>query len=342
MDNLTHGLLGMAVAACVAPPECRRQAALVGFLAGEFPDLDVLLRSETDPLFSIEMHRHFTHSLLLAPVIGVAMAWLVILWQRWRSRPVDLRSLMWAGVAAALSHAFCDVWTSYGTRWFWPFSQQRVSWDLISVIDPLFTLPLVPLVVMGVWKRSRRWLASGLVWALCYLCFCFVQQLRVLTQVKQVIATRGHTAERLTVKPSFANSIVWRGLYEAEGKAYVLCFRAAGTVALLGQDQASLVRPEQLTQIAGDTTLAGDVRRFAHFSDGWLAWHPERPDVLGDLRYAQRPDAIFPLWGIVVDPYQPYRHAPLMTFRRTRDDSWQALWSMIRHGHAGESAAQVP
>ena len=62
MDNLTHGLLGMAVAVCIAPRESCRQAAWVGFLAGEFPDLDVFLRSVNDPLFGLAMHRHFTHS----------------------------------------------------------------------------------------------------------------------------------------------------------------------------------------------------------------------------------------------------------------------------------------
>jgi inner membrane protein len=332
MDPVTHGLLGMAAAVCVAPRELRRQAAVAGFLAGEFPDLDVLLRSDTDPLFGLAMHRHFTHSLVMVPVIGVMMAWIVIAWQRWRGHATAVKPLVIAASVAAFSHALCDVWTSYGTRWFWPFSQQRVSWDLISVIDPLFTLPILPLVVMGIVKRSRVLMLAALGWSALYLSTCAWQNHRVMEAARAVADRRGHEVKRITVKPSFANIVVWRALYEADGHAYVLCFRAVGEPQLLGETQVALVRPEQFSQIAGDSVLAEDIRRFAHFSDDWLAWHPEQTNVLGDLRYAQRPDAISPLWGIIVDPTKPDQHTPFASFRRARDESWGALWQMIRHG----------
>lgn len=335
MDNLTHGLLGMAVAVCVAPRESRRQAAVVGFFAGEFPDLDVFLQSKEDPLFGLAMHRHFTHSLLLAPVIGVAMAWIVILWQRWRKKVCDARILMLAGSAAALSHGLCDVWTSYGTRWFWPFADTRVSWDLISVIDPLFTLPMLVPVVIAIKRYSRRWATAALVWAVIYLSFGWIQQQRVIRETRVTAAQRGHVPLRLTAKPSFGNTIVWRALYEHQGKVHVMCYRAGREMRLLGESQATLVRPDGISSIPADSVLADDIRRFAHFSNDWLGWHPQHPEVLGDLRYALRPDAIAPLWGITVDPSKPTDHVNFVTYRRTRDESWQILWKMIRDGDAG-------
>jgi inner membrane protein len=75
--------------------------------------------------------------------------------------------------------------------------------------------------------------------------------------------------------------------------------------------------------------LGRDIRRFAHFSDDWLAWHPEHPGVLGDLRYALRPDVVSPLWGIKVDPRVPDRHVAFLSFRSTRDEGWEELWAMI-------------
>lgn len=334
MDNLTHGLLGMAVAVCVVPRESCRQAAVVGFLAGEFPDLDVLLRSESDPLFALEMHRHFTHSLLMAPVIGAAMAWLVILWQRWRQQAYARKALILAGVMAALSHGLCDVWTSYGTRWYWPFADTRVAWDLISVIDPLFTVPLLLLVCLAIIRRKRTWAAGALLWAMFYLSCCFLQQQRVRHEALAEALRSGHEPQRLTVKPSFGNIVVWRALYEDRGEAHVMCYRATGDLKLLGKSRATLVKPTDLREIAPGSVLAGDVERFAHFSDDWLGWHPQQPQVLGDLRYAMRPDAVSPLWGIVVDASQPDAHAPFATFRRTRDESWQVLWQMVARGEA--------
>jgi inner membrane protein len=333
MDNLTHGLLGMAVAVCVAPRESRRQAAWVGFFAGGFPDLDLLLRSADDPLFGLAMHRHFTHSLLLAPVICVAMAALVIVWKRWRKCSCNPRALMLAGIAAALSHGLCDVWTSYGTRWFWPFADTRVAWDLISVIDPLFTLPLLILVPWAVVKRSRKLSAIALGWVVCYLSLCFFQQQRVLHTAAVIAAQRGHQPENLTAKPSFGNIIVWRALYQQQGRAYVVCLRAVTDVQVLGQSDAELVDPKNVPTVPAGSLLARDIERFAHFSDNWLTWHPQQSAVLGDLRYALRPDTIEPLWGISVDVGQPEQHVDFLTFRRTRSDSWQVLWRMIRHGN---------
>lgn len=332
MDNLTHGLLGMAVAVCLAPPEARRQAACVGFLAGEFPDLDVLLRSEGDPLFGLSMHRHFTHSLLLAPVIGWAMAVLVMGYLRWRHRDFQPRVLILTGIAAALSHGLCDVWTSYGTRWFWPFSDARVSWDLISVIDPLLTLPLLLLVPIAIVKRSRRWSVIALSWVLCYVSLCFFQQQRVLRVVAEIASQRSHTPIKLTVKPSFGNVIVWRGLYQHENRAYVVCLRAWSDVSVLGQTDVKLVDPNRIPAVPPGSVLAKDIQRFAHFSDNWLAWHPQQQGVLGDLRYAVRPDSIAPLWGITVNPEKSDGHVEMLTMRRTREEAWLVLWKMIRYG----------
>ena len=47
-------------------------AGLLGALAGMAPDLDVLIRSSTDPLLFLEYHRQFTHSLAFIP-IGAAL-----------------------------------------------------------------------------------------------------------------------------------------------------------------------------------------------------------------------------------------------------------------------------
>ena len=42
-------------------------ASFCGFSGGIAPDIDVLIKSDSNPLLFIEYHRHFTHSLLFAP-----------------------------------------------------------------------------------------------------------------------------------------------------------------------------------------------------------------------------------------------------------------------------------
>jgi len=43
------------------------------FFAGLLADSDVLIHSSSDPLLTIEYHRHFTHSVFFVP-IGVLLA----------------------------------------------------------------------------------------------------------------------------------------------------------------------------------------------------------------------------------------------------------------------------
>jgi hypothetical protein len=48
----------------------------------------------------------------------------------------------------------------------WPFSDQRFAWHLISVVDPLFTLPLIICVVIGLRRQRAVPVIAGLAWCL--------------------------------------------------------------------------------------------------------------------------------------------------------------------------------
>jgi inner membrane protein len=335
MDNITHGSLGILAAILTAPPELRRKAALAGFIAAELPDLDSFLFSPGDPLFTLQIHRHFTHSLIFIPVLAVLGVLLANGFRKLCRRPAHWRGLWLPAFAAAATHGLCDTWTSYGTHLLWPFTDRRESWDMISVIDPLFTLPVLVCAVIAWIRGTRRpaWIACG--WAAFYLSLCLVQQHRAAAAVQEWAASQHHQPQRLTVKPSFGNILVWRGLYVQDGKCQVVCVRPGLTEStrVLGTASAPLLNPDSpappLTALPPQSVQMNDVRRFQHFSDDWLGVHPTEPLVIGDLRYATLPDRISPLWGIALDPAQPDRHVKLAYFRRANDQSWGELWRMI-------------
>lgn len=64
MDPVSQGTLGAVFAQTQGSAKYLGKAALIGALAGMAPDLDVLIRSNEDPLLFLEFHRQFTHSLL--------------------------------------------------------------------------------------------------------------------------------------------------------------------------------------------------------------------------------------------------------------------------------------
>ncbi len=131
MDPLTQGVLG----ATLAQSGSRRREAVVagalGFLAGMAADLDVLIRSPSDPLLFLEYHRQFTHSLVFIPIGALicALALHALLGRRWQLQ--FGRSYYYCLLGYA-THALLDACTTYGTMLLWPFSDARIAWNTIS------------------------------------------------------------------------------------------------------------------------------------------------------------------------------------------------------------------
>ncbi|MGA1197539.1 MAG: metal-dependent hydrolase, partial [Candidatus Latescibacterota bacterium] len=80
-----------------------------------------------------------------------------------------------------------------------------------------------------------------------------------------------------------------------------------------------------------------DIQRFEFFSDGFLAWHPERAHVLGDVRYAMLPTSIRPLWGIELSPDKPNEHVKFATYRTMPDAERKAFFAMLLNSFDSEA-----
>ena len=298
MDPLTHTLLGGGVAYALGHRTLGRTAAAVGVAAGLLPDADVFLRSATDPLFAVEMHRGFSHALPFAPV-GAAIA--AAPWLLRRAGRAQAGALWGVALAAYVSHILLDAATSYGTRMFWPFSDVRVGWDYVAVVDPAVTLPLLVALVWSLFRASPTAVRTGLAIVVTYLGLGALQRARVAEAQERVAAARGHTLERREIMPTLGNLFVWRTLYLEDGKIHSDRIR----VGLSGQPtfiagwalpevtEADL-RPEERPAAAHRDSF----RRFRHFSGAWVGRSPDDPTVLGDMRYSLSTAAFDPIWGI--------------------------------------------
>ena len=79
MDPLSQGTVAAAFAQSSANKNNLLKVALVGFLAGLAPDLDVLIQSSTDPILFLEYHRQFSHSLFLFLLVLLLLHFLFFL-----------------------------------------------------------------------------------------------------------------------------------------------------------------------------------------------------------------------------------------------------------------------
>lgn len=300
MDPVSQGALGAAVTLSVWGRDARLSIPVIGWLgalSAMAPDLDVLIRSSTDSLLAIEYHRHFTHSLAFVPV-GATVALLPWLLRR------DVRQnwrLAWLLSACGyITHAPLDCCTTYGTLLFWPWSDARLAWSWVSVVDPLFTLPLLAFILLAAWRRRIALARVGLGVALGYLALGALQKQRALAVQENVIAARGHQASRRDALTTFMNQVTWRSLYEVDGRIYIDQIRVPYWGAACFTEGASLPKAEPPPPFLGPVAARGH-RLIRWFSNGWVARPQSDLTLLGDLRYAVHASGTTPFWGVRID-----------------------------------------
>jgi inner membrane protein len=323
-------VLGAALPLATRGRSQARIAAASGFLAGMAADLDVLIRSSSDELLFLEYHRQFTHSLIFIPIGGLLVATLLFLVTRSRTRADFLR--LWACTTLGYAtHGLLDAATSYGTQLLWPISDRRISFSLVSVIDPLFTLPLLFLVMVGVAKRNGRWARLALLWGATYLGIGAYQHHAAKSLAYALAQERGHSPVRLEVKPTFANLIVWRSIYQTGDRFHVDAVRPSfGAATFAGSSVAKLDVAAAFPWLDPESQQARDVKRFARFSDGFVAQATDGSPRIVDVRYAFLPTEIAPLWSIRLDASAPpTAHVRYETHREDARAGLGTLWAMV-------------
>jgi inner membrane protein len=334
MDLFTQGILGAAASQAVFARRLPRSAWIIGCVAGMLADADVLIHPASDPLGGLTFHRHFTHSLAFIPIGALLAALPFFLVPAFRQR----KTLVYlASLVAYATHALLDCCTSYGTMYLWPLSDMRIAWDLIAIIDPMYTVPLLIGVIIT--ARSKRPLAVRV--ALClttlYMGFGIVQRDRALEVQQELAAMRGQTLVRGRVIPVPLSMVLWRSVYLTDkgelvadgvrvpyvGQATV---RVGSSIPRLTIEDVRKAHPDDAAMLAG-------FERFAWFADGYTGLHELEPMVVGDMRYCAEPQTFDSLWGFTLDavedngggpPMRMVRFEVLGKERFTR--IWSAMW----------------
>ena len=166
MENLTHSLVGAALAEVALPSDATRTQRTLFFTAGviaaNLPDGDLLYTNiMPPPLGYLLQHRGYTHTIVgclaLALVVG-AFGFIPAV----RDRLGANRQRWWTLIVVALlSHITLDWWNSYGVHPFWPFDNRWFYGDAISIFEPLLWVMLGVVVAMN----AVRWVSRIVVFA---------------------------------------------------------------------------------------------------------------------------------------------------------------------------------
>ena len=333
MDPITQGTVGAAFAQSTAQKNNILRIALIGFLAGLAPDLDVLIQSSDDPIVFLEYHRQFSHSLFFIPFGSLLVTFFIFPFLR---GSMSLKMVYTASFLGYATHGLLDACTSYGTQLFWPFSDQRVAWNNISIVDPLFTIPIIILTVTAIKTRKKMFSFFAIGWITFYLFLGFIQYERTLSAAMELAYSRGHEAERLTLKPSFGNLILWKSIYQHDEIYFVDAIRTVHSSTWCSGD--SIKRFDfnyHIPTIDKDSQQARDIERFRWFSQDYLGYD-EKNDLVTDIRYSMIPNQIAPMWGLVIDKKRSIdEHASWWT-SQSLDQSQLKLFKEMLRGEACE------
>ena len=137
MDTVTHGLAGWLIARSL-PEKWKgghpKTVSAVVALAAVLPDADnvaSLLGSE----MYLRIHRGLSHSLPGVLAVSLVMALLFVRFGKLKDR----RAVFLLALLGQFSHVLLDLLNSYGTQVLLPFSDARLSLDILFVVDLVFT-----------------------------------------------------------------------------------------------------------------------------------------------------------------------------------------------------------
>lgn len=332
MDIFTQGLIGSALSLSIAKKNETKLAAATGFLSGLIADADIFIQSSADPLLTIEYHRHFTHSILFIPLgalIATILCWLLV-----KDKIAFRRLYLFCLMGYSLS-GFIDSCTSYGTYLLWPFYDERLSFHIISIVDPVFTLVLFVTVLLAYIKYKPGYAHMGLVFCCIYLLLGVMQHQRIFEIASNLAKSRGHVVNKLVVKPTLGNILLWRSTYISGGYIYVDAIRAGiyNNIIYKGESVPLFVPEMHALDIPADSILYKDILRFEKFSDGYIAMDPRYTNVLGDIRYSMLPNSTHSLWGITIDKSNYNTHAKYRFYRENNSELRSKFWSMLIDNH---------
>ena len=335
MDPLSQGAVGAAFAQSSANKKNIFKIGVIGFLAGLAPDLDILIKSSTDPILFLEYHRQFTHSLFFIPFGSLIVALMLFPFVK---SSMSIKTVYYASLLGYATHGLLDACTSYGTQLFWPFSNERITWNNISIVDPLFTIPVLILVVIAIKTKKKIFSFFSIGWVIFYLSLGFIQYERALLAAVELAQVRGHSPERLTLKPSFGNLILWKSIYQHKETFYVDAIRAAqSSTWCTGESIRVFDYQYHLPNLEKESQQKKDIERFRWFSQDYLGYDKER-NIVTDVRYSMIPNQIAPMWGLVIDEQRGVNDHAIWWTSRSLDQSQIDLFkNMLKGRNCGNS-----
>jgi inner membrane protein len=224
MDSLTQAALGAAIGEAVLGKKIGAKGAFLGAIIATIPDLDVALYLFYDKFEMLSIHRGFSHSIVFS-ILGAFLIAFILQRIKWTNQ-VSYRRLWIFTWLALFTHMLLDTFTAYGTQLLLPFSNARIGFDSINVIDPIYTLPLIIGMICSVFifknKPSKaKYNYIGIAVSTIYLLGTLGVKNHVKGDFKNELKKHNISYNSLLIMPVGIANINWYGVAKNNDGLYM-------------------------------------------------------------------------------------------------------------------------
>jgi inner membrane protein len=225
MDSITQAALGGAIGEAFLGRKIGYKASILGAVVATIPDLDVVLLPLYSPLQRISVHRGYSHSILVG-MAGAVLITLALRRFKWTQTIAMGRLLLFTWLTL-FTHILLDAFTTYGTQLFLPFSNRRFGFDSITIVDPVYTLPLLIGLTLSLTlfrkKKLQRTVANtaGLVISSAYLLLTLSNKSMIEKTFEDSLQSHGINYEKFMTVPVSAANVRWYAVAQGAGVLYL-------------------------------------------------------------------------------------------------------------------------
>ena len=203
-----------------------------------------------------------------------------------------------AALVGYATHGPLDALTSYGTVLLWPVSYIRVSWDIIAIVDPIFTIPLILGSSWSVIHQEQKGVILGLLCASFILVFNSIQHQRALQSMHAFATQQKLNLTSIRAMPELASSTNWR--VNLKNNHCLIIAEAHTPIS----KRSFIMHMAQIPLFSNTDTQRftpgqqRDLAIFSWFSDDYVIVANQAPLILADGRYTIGNTPLYSLWGI--------------------------------------------
>jgi inner membrane protein len=297
MDSLTHIAIGACIGDLFLGKKIGKHAMLYGAIAASLPDIDFVAGFWLSPTGDLLAHRGFTHSFLFAGLVVLGLAFFFRHRHRIENIPINTW-LIFLGTEMGI-HLFLDAFNAYGIGWFEPFSHKRISFNVIFVADPFFSVWLgiaaIALLVLPRGSHKRKaWAIFGLTCCSLYLFYCISNKVRIDNEARHALLSQNLHYKRFFSTPAPFNNWLWYVVAETDS-GFLTGYRSVFDK----NDQMQFRYIPRNESLLIPFSRQRELQQLLQFSNGYYTASTSSQGVLfNDLRFGQmmgwqNPDAPF-------------------------------------------------